>query len=214
MTKDASSLRRKATTFAISSACAGPTHRRQERPRARSALARCGRCRAEQVRRDDARGDRVDANADRPPEHRGRTGQADDRVLARVVGDQIRAPTEGADRRGRHDRALALLRCELTEGLADPEEDPADVDADDPIEVRYARLRERRLLACDPGVEVVQVDAAEALDRSAHVPLHLRLARYVCHDGEHVTCRRLPPPPRRLPGSCRRRRPSSLPRRA
>ncbi len=86
-------------------------------------------------------------------------------MLARVVGDEVGASPEGADRSGHDDRAARALERVAAKGLAEAEERAPHVDGHDPIELLDRRLGQQCELPGNSGVEVMEIDTAEPRHR-------------------------------------------------
>ena len=134
---------------------------------------------AEQAGRHDAGRDGVDAHPERAPVNRCATCEADHAVLRRVVRKQVGRTAQTGDGGGGDDRATRSLRRVLPERRPQPEEDTAQVDRDDAVELVGRDLGKGCHRPGNAGVEVVEVDASVSLDGGAHVPVDVRLEGHV-----------------------------------
>src|SRR5690606_40896642 len=121
--------------------------------------------RVEHGRLGGAGRDRVDAYALRAVVVRGGAGEADDRVLGRLVGAEARAALVAADARGVDDRSAAGL-AHHAQLLAQAQPDALDVHLEEPVEVGFAHLVQRPALR-DAGVVEGAAEPAEPLDGPA-----------------------------------------------
>ena len=140
---------------------------------------------AEQLGRDDPRRDCVDPDTERAAVDGCPSCQPDDGVLAR------RDTGRGRRRRGSAQSEAVvtiapptLWACELSERRAQSEEDPSHVHREHAVEILRRHVRKLDQLARDSGVEVVEIDSAEALECVGQYPR--------------------PPPPWRRPRQSRR----------
>src|SRR5690606_14250537 len=118
--------------------------------------------RVEHGRLGGAGRDRVDAYALRAVVVRGGAGEADHRVLGRLVGAEARAALVAADAGGVYDRSAAVL-AHHAQLLAQAQPDALDVHLEEPVEVGFAHLVQQPALR-DAGVVERAVESAEPLD--------------------------------------------------
>ena len=106
-------------------------------------------------------------------------GEANNPVLRGGVARLVADAADAADGRRVHDKAVALLAHDL-EHLLEAEEDAAEVDGDDALELSGAEVLGQVLAALDAGVVEEAVDAAEALERRRDVGVGVGFAGDIC----------------------------------